>query len=132
MRRARVHRDVKGSAHDMDIAVGDTTRDAVGVATTAPRAATTTELRVEDLLDGAFDDLWSVVVINDDVTTFATVITALVEIFHHTPAAAEALAWTVHHQGRAEVAVGDEAFARDGVAALHARRIQATAEPLTR
>lgn len=115
----------------MDVLVGDTTRDAAGVATTVASAATT-ELLMEDLLDGAFDDLWSVVVINDDVTTFATVITALVEIFHHTPSAAETLAWVVHRQGRAEVAVGDEAFARDGVAALHARRIQATAEPLTR
>lgn len=132
MLRARVHRDVKGLSHNMDAPVGDTTRDITGVATTASRATAATELRVEDLLDDAFDDLWSVVVINDDVTTFATVITALVEIFHHTPAAAEALAWTVHRQGRAEVAVGDEAFARDGVAALHARRIQATAEPLTR
>lgn len=96
------------------------------------RAAVATELQVEELLDTVFDDLWSVVVLNDDVTTFATVITALVEIFHHTPDAAEALAWQVHRTGRAEVAVGDEAFARDGVASLRARGIQAITEPLSR
>ena len=90
----------------------------------------TQELHLEDLLGTAFDDLWAVVVLNDDVTTFATVITALVEIFHHTPAAAEALAWTVHHDGRAQVAVGDETFAQDGAMALHQRGIQATIERL--
>lgn len=90
----------------------------------------TQELHLEDLLGTAFDDLWAVVVLNDDVTTFATVITALVEIFHHTPEAAEALAWTVHRTGRAQVAVGDETFAQDGAMALHQRGIQATIERL--
>lgn len=105
-------------------------------ATTALRPhrhrAATRELLLEDLLDNAFGDLWSVVVLNDDVTTFATVITALVEVFHHTPEAAEALAWTVHRTGRAQVAVGDEAFATTGVEELHRRGIQAVAEPLGR
>lgn len=99
--------------------------------TSVPRASTATqELRLEELLGAAFDDLWAVVVVNDDVTTFATVITALVEIFHHTPQAAEALAWTVHRSGRAQVAVGDRAFATDGTTRLHQRGIQAVAEPL--
>jgi len=93
-------------------------------------AATTQELHLEELLGTAFDDLWAVIVLNDDVTTFATVITALVEIFHHTPEAAEALAWTVHRTGRAQVAVGDEAFATDGMGQLHRRGIQATIERL--
>lgn len=97
------------------------------------RASTATkEIRLEELLDGAFEDLWSVVVLNDDVTTFATVIAALVEVFDHTPAAAEALAWTVHRSGRAQVAVGDRAFAHDGVAELHRRSIGALAEPMSR
>jgi ATP-dependent Clp protease adapter protein ClpS len=95
------------------------------------RAATATrDLQLEELLGNAFDELWSVVVLNDDVTTFATVITALVEIFHHTPEAAETLAWTVHRTGRAQVAVGDRVFALEGVEALHHRGIQAIAEPL--
>jgi len=97
------------------------------------RASSTTatqELHLEDLLGAAFDDLWAVVVVNDDVTTFATVITALVEIFRHTPEAAEALAWTVHRTGRAQVAVGDEAFATDGMQQLHRRGIQALIERL--
>jgi ATP-dependent Clp protease adapter protein ClpS len=88
------------------------------------------ELHLEDLLGSAFDDLWAVVVLNDDVTSFVTVITALVEVFHHTPDAAEALAWTVHRTGRAQVAVGDETFAQDGAIELHRRGIQATIERL--
>lgn len=93
-------------------------------------SAATQELHLEDLLGAAFDDLWAVVVLNDDVTTFATVISALVEIFHHTPAAAESLAWTVHRTGRAQVAVGDQVFAADGVSQLQRRGIRAITERL--
>jgi ATP-dependent Clp protease adapter protein ClpS len=93
-------------------------------------SAATQELHLEDLLGAAFDDLWAVVVLNDDVTTFATVISALVEIFHHTPDAAEALAWTVHRTGRAQVAVGDQVFAINGVSQLQRRGVQATTERL--
>jgi len=88
-------------------------------------------LAVEELLVGeAFEGIWEVIVHNDDVTTFETVITALVELFGHTRPAAETLAWTVHTHGRAQVAVGSEEFARAGVRSLGRRGIQASAEPL--
>lgn len=87
----------------------------------APEVVTTEEL---------FDDLWSVIVLNDDVTTFATVIEALVTLFGHTREAAERLAWLVHSSGRAVVAVGSHEFAEDGVVGLHSYRIQALCEQL--
>jgi ATP-dependent Clp protease adaptor protein ClpS len=74
------------------------------------------------------DDLWSVVVWNDDVNTFAHVITALVEIFGHTLARAEALAWRVHRSGKAVVAVRPKDEAVAGMHALHRRGIQASVE----
>jgi len=87
-------------------------------------AASPEVLEVLDL----FDDLWSVVVLDDDVTTFATVIEALVTLFGHTPSAAESLAWIVHRQGRAVVAVGSRDFAEEGVTGLHSYRIRAFCE----
>jgi ATP-dependent Clp protease adaptor protein ClpS len=92
-------------------------RNASSVA--APEVIDTTEL---------FDDLWSVVVLNDDVTTFATVIEALVTLFGHAHDAAERLAWIVHRSGRAVVAVGSREFAEEGVLGLHDYRIQALCE----
>jgi ATP-dependent Clp protease adapter protein ClpS len=81
------------------------------------------------LQEDVLDHLWAVVVLNDDVTTFATVIEALVTLFGHTHDAAERLAWIVHRAGRAVVAVGSLGFAEDGVRGLHAYRIQADLEP---
>lgn len=84
---------------------------------------------VAQLVDEALEDLWAVVVLNDDVTTFETVITALVVLFQHSPEAAEALAWQVHRSGRAIVHVASEEEAAQGVVALHGYRIQATMLP---
>ena len=81
------------------------------------------------LHEDVLDHLWAVVVINDDVTTFATVIEALVTLFGHNHDAAERLAWIVHNAGRAVVAVGSLGFAEEGVRGLHAYRIQADLEP---
>lgn len=85
---------------------------------------------IADAIGDAFAGLWSVIVHDDDVTTFETVIRALMELFGHAEPAAEALAWTVHRTGLAQVAVGSKEFAQDGVGKLRARRIQASAEPL--
>jgi ATP-dependent Clp protease adapter protein ClpS len=85
---------------------------------------------IETAIGDAFSGLWAVIVHNDDITTFETVITALIEIFNHARPAAEALAWTVHHGGLAQVAIGAKEFALDGVSKLRERRIVASAEPL--
>jgi ATP-dependent Clp protease adaptor protein ClpS len=96
--------------------------------------STVTETYVDsalaDEISSAFDHLWAVVVHNDDVTTFETVITALVRLFGHSRDAAENLAWKVHQEGRAVVAVLEEAAAEAGVRSLHGYRIQASREPV--
>lgn len=74
----------------------------------------------------AFEDLWAVVVWNDDVTTFQTVIRAFVEIFGHTPERADELAWRIHRTGKAVAAVRPKDEAEAAVQALHQRKIQAT------
>jgi len=74
----------------------------------------------------AFEDLWAVVVWNDDVTTFQTVIRAFVEIFGHTPERADELAWRIHRTGKAVAAVRPKDEAEAAVQALHERKIQAT------
>jgi len=53
----------------------------------------------------ALEDLWAVIVWNDDVTTFQTVILAFVEIFGHTVERADQLAWKIHNTGKAVAAV---------------------------
>ena len=58
-----------------------------------------------------FEDLWAVIVWNDDVTTFQTVIQAFVEIFGHTVERADKLAWQIHRTGKAVAAVRPHALA---------------------
>jgi ATP-dependent Clp protease adaptor protein ClpS len=72
------------------------------------------------------EDLWAVLVWNDDVNTFDHVITALVEILRHSPARAEQLAWKVHNEGRAVVALRPHEEAVAAVEALLSRKIQAS------
>ena len=85
-----------------------------------------------DDLDTLFglDELWAVIVWNDDVNTFQHVIKALVEILHHTLERAESLTAQVHNTGKAMVAARpkEEAFAV--VQAFHRRGIQATMDHL--
>jgi len=80
-------------------------------------------------INSAFDDYYSVYVLNDDVTTFEAVISALVELFDHSVERADELAWIVHRQGKAEVAVLPKEEAEQGVKDLHARQIQAECWP---
>jgi ATP-dependent Clp protease adapter protein ClpS len=74
----------------------------------------------------AHEELWAVIVWNDDVTTFQTVIQAFVEILGHTVERADQLAWTIHRTGKAVAAVRPKDEAEAAVHALHLRKIQAT------
>ena len=64
------------------------------------------------------EDLWAVIVWNDDVTTFQTVIQAFVEIFGHTVERADKLAWQIHRTGKAVAAVRPKDEAEAAVHAL--------------
>ena len=59
---------------------------------------------IEDIDDDfKTEDLWAIMVWNDDVNTFQHVITALIEILQHTLARAEQLTMAVHNTGKAVV-----------------------------
>jgi ATP-dependent Clp protease adaptor protein ClpS len=82
---------------------------------------------VEDF-DTVFDleDLWAVILWNDEVNTFQHVIKALMEILEHSLERAEHLTLQVHNTGKAVVAVRPKDEALAAVHAFHARGIQAT------
>ena len=82
---------------------------------------------VEKLVDE--EDLWAVLVWNDDVNTFAHVIKALVEILNHSLERAEQLADRIHSAGKAVVALRPKEEAAAVVRRFHGRGIQATMEP---
>ena len=90
-------------------------------------APTITEADPEGLLRD--EELWAVVVWNDDVNTFAHVTKALIEILRHTPARAEQLTLRVHNTGKAVVAVRPKDEAVTAAHRFHERGIQATVEP---
>ena len=73
-----------------------------------------------------FEDLWAVIVWNDDITTFQTVIQAFVEIFHHSVERADQLAWTIHRTGKAVAAIRPKEEAEAAVRDLHRRKISAS------
>jgi len=75
------------------------------------------------------EDLWAVIVWNDDVTTFQTVIQALMEIFNHSFERAETLAWNIHRTGKAVAAVRPKVEARAAARELGGRKISATIAP---
>jgi ATP-dependent Clp protease adaptor protein ClpS len=72
------------------------------------------------------EDLWAVIVWNDDVTTFQTVIQAFVEIFNHSVERADQLAWKIHRTGKAVAAVRPKDEAEAAVRDLHRRKISAS------
>jgi len=74
----------------------------------------------------ATEDLWAIIVWNDDVTTFQTVIQAFVEIFNHSVERADQLAWTIHRTGKAVAAIRPKEEAEAAVRDLHRRKISAT------
>jgi ATP-dependent Clp protease adaptor protein ClpS len=72
------------------------------------------------------EDQWAVIVWNDDVTTFQTVIQAFVEIFNHSVERADQLAWKIHQTGKAVAAVRPKDEAEAAVHDLHSRKISAS------
>jgi ATP-dependent Clp protease adaptor protein ClpS len=87
---------------------------------------------VDDVDVDAFfneEDLWAIIVWNDDVTTFQTVIQAFVEIFHHSVERADQLAWTIHRTGKAVAAIRPKEEAEAAVRDLHRRKISASLAP---
>jgi ATP-dependent Clp protease adaptor protein ClpS len=74
----------------------------------------------------AVEDLWAVILWNDDVNTFDHVIKALMEILKHSRERSEQLAMQVHTTGKATVAVRPKEEAWAAVQAFHRRGIQAT------
>jgi ATP-dependent Clp protease adaptor protein ClpS len=99
----------------------------VGMTSTSTIEIPTSADDVDSIL--ANEDLWAVIVWNDNVTTFQTVIKAFVEIFGHTAERSEQLAWRIHRTGKAVVAVRPKAEAESGVHRLHQRKIQASIAP---
>jgi ATP-dependent Clp protease adaptor protein ClpS len=87
-------------------------------------AAVLTDVDVDAFFET--EDLWAVIVWNDDVTTFQTVIQAFVEIFNHSVERADQLAWTIHQTGKAVAAVRPKDEAEAAVRALHLRLISAS------
>jgi ATP-dependent Clp protease adaptor protein ClpS len=85
-----------------------------------------TDEDVEKLVED--EDLWAVIVWNDDVNTFAHVIKALVEILNHSLARAEELTDKIHNSGKAVVAIRPKDEATSIVQRFHGRSIQATME----
>jgi ATP-dependent Clp protease adapter protein ClpS len=96
--------------------------------TSAQTTAPDTGLIGEFDLDAFYDteDLWAVIVWNDDVTTFQTVIQAFVEIFNHSVERADQLAWKIHRTGKAVAAIRPKDEAEAAVHDLHRRKISAT------
>ena len=90
----------------------------------ALETATVLSEDVDSLL--AYEDLWAVIVWNDDVNTFDHVIAAFVEILGHSPKRAEQLALRIHEHGKAVAAVRPKEEATTAVVRLHRRAIQAT------
>jgi ATP-dependent Clp protease adaptor protein ClpS len=87
---------------------------------------------IEDVDVDAFfatEDLWAIIVWNDDVTTFQTVIQAFVEIFNHSVERADQLAWTIHRTGKAVAAIRPKEEAQAAVRDLHRRKISASLAP---
>jgi len=79
---------------------------------------------VEKFLDD--EDLWAIIVWNDDVNTFDHVIKALVEILQHTTARAEQLTMKIHNSGNAVVGIRPKDEAQAAVSRFLARGIQAS------
>lgn len=71
---------------------------------------------------------WQLIVWNDDVNTFDWVITALMEICHHSAEQAEQCALFIHFKGKYAVKQGTYEKLHPMCEALHDRGISATIE----
>jgi ATP-dependent Clp protease adaptor protein ClpS len=85
-----------------------------------------TEADVDKLVEE--EDLWAILVWNDDVNTFGHVIKALIDILEHPRARAEQLTDRIHNNGKAVVGLRPKEEAEAVVRRFHKRQIQATME----
>jgi len=85
---------------------------------------------VAEQVGEVFDDLYAVVIMDSDVTTFAEVEGACVTLFGYTPDEAAALAVKVHTTGEAVAAVLAQDRARQAVRSLRRWNVRARIEPV--
>ena len=65
-----------------------------------------TEVEFDELVLEALVDQKDLIVYNDDVNTFDTVIEALVKVCDHNPIQAEQCTWIIHFKGKCAVKSG--------------------------
>lgn len=80
----------------------------------------------EEFLDN--EDLWQIIVWNDDITTFKQVIDACMDLLGHSKARAKKMADTVHLTGKAVVGIRPKDEAVEIVEGFLKRLIQASCE----
>ena len=78
--------------------------------------------------DAVFEDLYAVIIVDSDLTTFAEVERACMVLFRYTADEAAALAMRVHTTGEAVAAVLGRDDATKAVSALHAGNVRARME----
>lgn len=96
-----------------------------------PGLADPTVVEDEDLADQVgqvFDDLYAVVILDSDYTTFAEVEGACVTLFGYTPDEAAALAMRVHTTGQAVAAILAKTAAQQAVRSLKRWNVRARIE----
>jgi ATP-dependent Clp protease adapter protein ClpS len=86
--------------------------------------------RIAEQVGEVFDDLYAVVILDSNVTTFAEVEGACVTLFGYTPDEAAALALKVHTTGEAVAAVLAQDRARQAVRALRRWNVRSRIEPV--
>ncbi len=91
---------------------------------------TVVEEEVGQQIDDLFDDRYAVIILDSDVTTFAEVEQACMELFGYSGPEAAALAMRVHTTGAALAAVMAEGDALLAVRQLRQRNVRARSERL--
>ncbi len=86
------------------------------------------EQDLSDHVGAVFDDLYAVVILDSDATTFAEVEGACVSLFGYTPQDAAALAMRVHTRGQAVAAVLAKTEAATALRALRRWNVRARLE----
>ena len=87
-----------------------------------------TEVEFDELVLEALVDQKDLIVYNDDVNTFDTVIDALVKVCDHNPIQAEQCTWIIHHNGKCQVKRGEYERLEPMCTSLLDRGISATIE----
>lgn len=87
---------------------------------------------VEHAIEDLFGDMFEVVVLDDPVTLFDTVVDALVLVCGHPRQVAERLTMKVHETGSAAVYIATLASAETVALDLRQRGLKATVRPVSR